>query len=67
MTNYRVYCFDGASKIVTADWLEAVNDAEALHTARKMHDSFRIEVWDRERLAGRYQRRLGFKPRREQR
>jgi len=56
VTTYRVYCFDGASKIVGADWIEAVNDAEALQAEKKTYDCFRVEVWERGRFAGRYQR-----------
>lgn len=55
MKTYRVYCFDGGSRIVRADWLEAFNDAEALVAAKGLMDCFRIEVWERDRLAGRYE------------
>jgi len=54
--HYRVYCFDGGSRIINADWIEAENDAEALQAAKNAYDCFRIEVWDRDRLVGRYQR-----------
>jgi hypothetical protein len=50
---YRVYCFDGASRIVSADWIEAVNDAEALQIAVSRFDCPRVEVWHRDRFAGR--------------
>ena len=56
MIHYRVYCFDGASRIVEADWLEAHDDVRALHAAREAFDCFRVEVWDRDRLAGRHER-----------
>ena len=62
MKTYRVYCFDGGSRIMNADWIEAVNDAEALHLATKRFDCFRLEVWDRERFAGRYQREWASQP-----
>lgn len=55
--NYRIYCFDGASRIISAEWLPATNDAEALSYAKHTKDGFRIEVWDRARLVGRHQRR----------
>ena len=41
---------------INADWIEAENDAEALQAAKNAYDCFRIEVWDRDRLVGRYQR-----------
>ena len=49
---YRVYCFDGASRITSADWIDAVNDADAVQAAKKF-DCFRVEVWDHDRLVGR--------------
>ena len=53
MKPYRVYCFDGASRIVSAEWIEAANDADALKAARELMDCFRMEVWEKERLVGR--------------
>ena len=56
MIQYRVYCFDGASWIVEADWLEADDDRAALRAAREVYDCFRVEVWELNRLAGRHER-----------
>ena len=56
MIHYRVYCFDGASRIVGADWVEAPDDLQALIAARNAFDCFRVEVWERDRLAGRHER-----------
>ena len=57
MQMYRIYCFDGGSRIVKADWLQAVNDAVAVHEAKStIPDCVRIEVWDRNRLVGRIDR-----------
>ena len=53
MVHFRIYCFDGASRITKADWLEAHDDAEAMREAEKISDCFRVEVWDRNRLVGR--------------
>jgi len=51
---YRVYCFDGASRIMSADWISAINDAEAyIQTKTRLRDCFRVELWDRDRLVGR--------------
>ena len=56
MVNYRIYCFDGASRIVSADWLEAPSDEEAFSTAQRTMNCFRTEIWERECLLGRHQR-----------
>lgn len=57
MQKYRIYCFDGGSRIVKADWLEAANDAVAVQEANvTIPDCFRIEVWERDRLVGRIDR-----------
>lgn len=53
MKNYRIYYFDGASKIVRAEWLEASDDADAIAAAKQVNGCVRIEVWDRDRLVGR--------------
>jgi len=55
MKSYRVFCFDGRSRIVSAAAIYATNDAEALASARRLMDGVRIEVWDLDRLAGRYE------------
>ena len=55
MRTYRVYCFDGASRIVSAQWLEAANDADAVIAAKKQMNCVRIEVWERDRRVGLYQ------------
>ena len=52
MTNYRVYCYDGAGKLWVADWVEAASDAEALAAARAIKVAFKCEVWERDRLVG---------------
>lgn len=53
MTQYRVYCFDGASRIIRADWIAAPDDEQALSSAHEFDGCFRKEIWDRERLVGR--------------
>lgn len=53
---YRVYCFDGASRITNAEWIEATNDGEALVAAKQAVDCHRIEVWERDRRVGFYLR-----------
>jgi hypothetical protein len=53
MRQYRVYCFAGTTRIVSADWIEAVNDAEAVQTAKNQEGWLGREIWDRNRLVGR--------------
>jgi hypothetical protein len=53
LASYRLYCLDGAGKIMTAEWLEADSDAAALDQARQREQPLACEVWDRERLVGR--------------
>lgn len=54
MKDYRVYCFDGASRITAAEWINAATDNEAIDAAKVvMNGCFRAEVWDRERLVER--------------
>ena len=53
MKSYRIYCFDGASKIVRAEWLDAGDDADAVNAAKQVDGCVRIEVWDRDRLVAR--------------
>ena len=47
---YRVYCYDGTRNIVSADWLEAANDAEAIAKAEAAGYGSKCEVWDGRRL-----------------
>jgi len=53
---YRIFCFDGASRIISADWLGADNDAEALETGKQALDCINIEAWEPDRLVGRIER-----------
>jgi hypothetical protein len=47
---YRVYCYDGAHKILTADWLEAANDEQAIAMAHAQGFGTKCETWDGRRL-----------------
>ena len=57
LRNYRVYSVDGAGKIVSADWVEAEDDAHALREAEQRLDGVALEVWDLQRLVGRIESR----------
>jgi hypothetical protein len=48
--NYRLYCFDGAGKVWTADWLRASSDAEAIELAHGMEVGVKCEIWEGKRL-----------------
>ena len=56
MKHYRVYSFDGGSRIVGANWIEAADDTGALDADKEIMDCIRVEVWDRDRLVGRWER-----------
>ena len=50
MKTYRVYCFDAAHKVLTADWLEAASDEEAIAKAQALGFGTKCELWDGRRL-----------------
>ena len=47
---YRVYCYDSASHIVIADFIEAAGDEEAIAKARDAGFGSKCEIWDGKRL-----------------
>ena len=53
MPAYRLYRLDGAGKIMSADWIAADSDAEALQLLRDRVDGTRFELWERKRLVAR--------------
>jgi hypothetical protein len=53
LRGYRLYRLDGAGKIMSAEWIEADSDADALREARKQVDGVRYELWARDRLVER--------------
>jgi hypothetical protein len=62
MTAYRVYCLDGASHFIAAEWIEADDDDHALDVAAQLKIGLRREVWDRDRLIGRIEIDPGENP-----
>ena len=54
LANYRLYRLDGAGKIMSAEWIEAPGDEEALRDARARSDSGSFELWDKSRLVERF-------------
>lgn len=47
---YRIYAFDGAQRVVSADWIEAANDDEAIAAAQERGFGTLCEIWDDRRL-----------------
>jgi hypothetical protein len=56
MSDYRIYCFDGADKVWAADWIKAASDAAALESARTINDAIKLEVWQGSRLVASFSR-----------
>lgn len=54
MTDYRVYCLDGAGRIGMAEWIKADSDEGAITEARRLRpDAYICEIWERQRLVAR--------------
>jgi hypothetical protein len=49
-SNYRVYCHDGARKVVSAEWVAAANDEDAVTVVEAMYPGLHCEIWDGNRL-----------------
>jgi hypothetical protein len=49
MPDYRLYCLDGSDKIVSAEWITAHSDDEAIVFARAKKLSIKCELWHRNR------------------
>ena len=47
---YRVCCYDAAHKVVTADWLKAESDEDAIAKAKAAGFGSKCEIWDGKRL-----------------
>ena len=47
---YRVYCYDREKKIVTADFIQAASDDEAIAKASQRGFGSMCEIWDGTRL-----------------
>ena len=57
MPAYRLYRLDGAGKIMSADWIDAEADADALRQVHERVNGTRFELWDRKRLVSQSDRR----------
>lgn len=47
---YRIYRFDAERRILTADWLRAVDDADAIARAHATGFGSKCELWDGRRM-----------------
>jgi hypothetical protein len=47
---YRVYCLDAEHHMVSADWIEAVSDEDAIALAEARGFGSKCEVWEGRRL-----------------
>jgi hypothetical protein len=50
LKTYRVYCFDTERKLVTADFIKAANDDDAIAKAHESGFGSQCEIWDGRRL-----------------
>ena len=47
---YRIYCFDAHRMVVTAEFIVAANDEEAIAIAEASGFGNKCELWDEKRL-----------------
>jgi hypothetical protein len=51
MSDYRLYCLDGAGRISLAEWIEAADDEAAIAKVRELHrQALKCEIWQGQRL-----------------
>ena len=50
LKSYRVYSYDAAHHIVSADIIEATSDEEVVATAEAAGFGSRCEIWDQRRM-----------------
>jgi hypothetical protein len=57
LPTYRIYRLDGVGNIEAADWIEADGDEEAVLQAHDRAGNGRFELWERDRLVTRSDRK----------
>jgi hypothetical protein len=55
LPHYRIYFLDDDGQLASAQDLAAADDREAVKKARQLLDRQDIELWDGERLVGRFE------------
>lgn len=53
--NYRVYCHDGVNKVISAEWVDARSDAEAIAFVEATYPHYDCELWLGRRLVAKIQ------------
>lgn len=48
---YRIYCYDAANRVVTADFVEAPTDEDAIAKIQTAGFGTKCEIWQGKRLA----------------
>jgi hypothetical protein len=48
--DYRVYCHDRAIRVVTAEWVDAASDEEAVAAVEALYPTLVCEIWQGNRL-----------------
>ena len=56
---YKIYCYDVAQKSVTADFIKAAHDGEAIELAETGCTATKCEIWDGRRLVAQIDRKAG--------
>ena len=47
---YRLYCLNEADEVVASEWINAVDEEEAIRAAKENHPDAHCELWLGERL-----------------
>jgi hypothetical protein len=50
---YRLYCLDGAGKVTSAEWIDAVDDKAAIEIAERLRGGRACELWQNNRFVRR--------------
>jgi hypothetical protein len=54
LPEYRIYVLDGSGRFVTAEWVAASSDDEAIAAARGLDTGLKAELWHGSRLVARF-------------
>ena len=60
VVGYRLYGLDGVNKVVSAEWIEAEGDSDAIAVAKEKMDGQPVELWQGSRLVARFKRSEGI-------
>jgi len=54
LPEYRIYVLDGSGQFVTAEWVAASSDDEAVSVAGELDTGLKAELWHGSRLVARF-------------